>query len=216
MEQGIVSENLLSQRLRSHELKELFLKHEMMIVDVHVALSLAAEKDGSQVVTWQEGRQLYDLVRVPGHNSIDLLPIRPDAFFALQDPRRPNGADKVNFFLEADRSTSTQTRFRDKIRAYWHYLEQGLHTRKFGIRTFRVLTVTLTEERAETLCRLAASLLPPAARKYDLFTSIRHFGISDPVSIFADVCLSPRDVPSGVRHPLLPKVQPLAEGKGRA
>ena len=35
------SDELLALRIRTHELKPLFLKHEMMIVDIHVALALA-------------------------------------------------------------------------------------------------------------------------------------------------------------------------------
>ena len=41
VEQGIADEEILEQRLRAHELKEFFLKHEMMIVDIHAMLTLA-------------------------------------------------------------------------------------------------------------------------------------------------------------------------------
>jgi len=36
--------------------------------------------------------------------------------------------------VEADRSTTTQSRFTEKLLAYWHYLEQGLHTKKYAIK----------------------------------------------------------------------------------
>jgi hypothetical protein len=208
VEQGSADPELLSQRLRIHEIKELFLKHEMMIVDLHVILSLATRGSDLKIVSWQEGRDLYDFVVVRDRNGTHKLPIRPDAFFTIEDSRRPTGANRAHFFLEADRSTATQTRFGEKIRAYWHYLEQGLHSKKFGIKSFRALTVTITHERAENLCTLASSLLPEAARKYHFFTSFKHFSLENPAPILADIYLSARTAGSGQRYPLVPPPTP--------
>jgi len=181
--QGIAPDEVLNERLRIHELKELFLKHEMMIVDFHVMLLLAGKTATLKLVGWREGRELYDSVAVADRSGTGKLPVRPDAFFTLEDSRRPADANRANFFMEADRSTANQTRFKDKIRAYWHYLEQGLHTQKFGIKNFRVLTLTLTEARARNLCQLAVSALPERARKYFQFASIQHFSLANRADI---------------------------------
>ena len=149
VEQGIAEEGILAQRFRAHELKELFLKHEMMIVDIHVMLTLAGRGSHLRPYAWREGRELHDSVTVAGHAGIHKLPIRPDAFFSIKDSRRATRIKRVHFFLEADRSTATQTRFKDKIHAYWHYLKQGLHAKKFGIKNFRVITVTIIERLNE-------------------------------------------------------------------
>ncbi len=202
--QGMAPDELLTERLRVHELKELFLRHEMMIVDFHVMLSLAGKRDALKLIGWREGRDLHDTVTVADHSGVSRLPVRPDAFFTLEDSRRPPGANRANFFLEADRSTATQTRFKDKIRAYWHYLEQGLHTKKFKIKNFRVLTLTLTHARAKNLCELAAAVLPERARKYYLFTSIENFSLENPAPIFEGVYSSPRNREDGVFYPLIP------------
>jgi hypothetical protein len=204
VEQGTASPELVTERLRTHELKELFLKHEMMIVDIHVLLALAGREGVLKLVAWQEGRELFDSVTVADYDGLNKLPVRPDAFFTLEDSRRPPGANRAHFFLEADRSTATQTRFKDKIRAYWHYLEQGLHVSKFDIKNFRVLTVTLTAARARNLCELAASLLPQAAKKYYLFTSVENFSLENPAPILESVYLSPRNCEPGVYFPLVP------------
>ena len=205
VEQGIAPDDLLAQRTRVHELKELFLRHEMMIVDIHVILTLASRSSELCLVAWQEGRGLHDTVNVSERAGLRRLPVRPDAFFTIADSRRPEGANRAHFFLEADRSTATQTRFTNKIRAYWHYLEQGLHTEKFSIKTFRVLTITLTDERAQNLSHLAASLLPERARKYFLFTSLKAFSLENPAPIFGDVYLSARNTEPGWRRfPLIP------------
>jgi hypothetical protein len=204
VEQGIADEQMLSERLRTHELKELFLKHEMMIVDLHVILSIAGKRTGAELrlVDWREGRELFDSVTATTHAGQSRLPIRPDAFCTLEDSRRLAGANRAHFFLEADRSTTTQSRFTEKLLAYWHYLDQGLHTKKYGIKNFRVLTVTITPERAQSLCALAASVLPERARKFYLFTSLTQFSLDAPDPVFRDIYLSSRE--SGTRFPLVP------------
>jgi len=173
VEQGRAEAELLEYRLRAHELSEIFLKHEMMIVDIHVRLTVASDTQAVRVAAWREGRELHDSVVAVDHKGTSRLPVRPDAFFSLLDLRRPEGANRANYMLEADRSTTTHARFQEKIRAYWAYIEQGRHEKKFAIKGFRVLTVTLTDARAKNLSAFAASVLPEKARKYFFFTPLR-------------------------------------------
>ncbi len=139
---------------------------------------------------------------------VQKLPIRPDAFFTIEDRGRLEGERRGHFFLEADRSTATHTRFKEKIQAYWHYLEQELHAAKFGIKTFRVLTMTLTEARVEYLSALAASLLPQRGGKHYLFTSLKKFSLEDPAPVFSEIYFSPRPGGANVRYPLIPPPKP--------
>jgi hypothetical protein len=201
VEEGIADPEILAQRSRIHELKELFLKHEMMVVDLHVMLALATRGHDLRLVAWREGSELYDSVTVSDHEGMSKLSVRPDAFFTLEDSRRRAGANQAHFFLEADRSTERQSRFRDKIRAYWHYIEQGLHDQKFGIRNVRVVTVAKTDERAKNLALLAGALLPERALKYYFFSSLTGFSLENPSPILDAVYLSPRDVDR--RYPLV-------------
>jgi hypothetical protein len=209
VDEGIADEELLAQRSRIHELKELFLKHEMMIVDLHVTLSLATRDNALRLVDWREGRELHDSVVVKDHGVNKSLPVRPDAFFTLEDSRRPPGENKAHYFLEADRSTENQSRFRDKIRAYFHYIEEGLHNKKFGIKHFRVLTIATTEERAKNLAAMTRELLPEYGWKYFFFGSLKNFSIENPAPILEAVHLSPRDVER--RYPLVPVPAAVAE-----
>lgn len=204
VEQGIAEPMMLGERLRSHELSELFLKHEMMIVDIHVLVHLACRGDSPiRLSAWREGKGLYDSVQVADHKGTNRLPVRPDAFFTLVDSRRPEGANRANFMLEADRSTASHTRFQEKIRAYWGYVEQGLHEQKLRVRGFRVLTVTLTDARARNLSTLAASLLPERARKYFYFVPLsRLTASSDPIGEAS--CYSARAASTGELQPLVP------------
>jgi hypothetical protein len=191
VEQGRAEAELLEDRLRTHELTELFLKHEMMIVDIHVRLTLASHADAVRIELWKEGSELHDSVVAVDHKGSSRLPVRPDAFFSLLDSRRQEGANRANYMLEADRSTTTHTRFEDKIRAYWAYIEQGRHQQKFAIKGFRVLTVTLTDARAKNLSAFAASVLPERARKYFFFTPIGR--LLESAEPFAErLCCCPR------------------------
>lgn len=206
VEQGTAPLELIDQRIRTHELKELFLKHEMMIVDVHTMLR-AAGTGAITVVAWREGKDLYDTVEVPDGRMRRALPVRPDAFFTLEDADRPPEQNRISFFLEADRSTTSHARFEEKLVAYWHYLGQELHTKKYGIRTFRVLTVAITPERARNLCALAAKTLPSQAYKFFLFGSAgkRSFSLDSPAAILDAVFLTPRDPSGRETVPLVPR-----------
>jgi hypothetical protein len=135
-------------------------------------------------------------------------------FFGIEDSRRPEGANRTHFALEADRSTTSHARFEDKLRAYWNYIEQGLHEKKFGVRGFRVLTVTLTDERARNLCTLAASVIPERGRKYLLFAPLKNLSAADPDPVSAPTCHSARTAGSNQRYPLVPSPNQLQKESG--
>jgi hypothetical protein len=203
--EGVIKDESAFRRIRTSELKELFLKHEMMIVDQHVVLRLAERVGEFRLVHWEEGRGLYDAVIVTDHHGFTKLPVRPDAFFAIEDTRRDEGKNRFHFFLEIDRSTMPHTAFREKLRAYRHYREQGLHAKKLGIQSFRVLTVTLTGARARNLRDLAGAMLPEGARKHFLFTGMDNYSLEGPNRIFGDIYLSARDRRQDVTYPLVPE-----------
>jgi len=198
---GLASEENATRRNRDHELKPLFLDHEMMLVDLHVVMSLASREGETRLLDWKEGRVNHDEVLISDRHGSGRLPVQPDAFFKLEDSRWPTEKNSAHFALEADRSTTAHVRFRDKMRAYWHYIDQGLPQRKFGVKRFRVLTVTLTPERARNLCVLCKETVPAGAYKYFLFTSAENFSLENPSAIFQPMCISPRD---DLQHPLIP------------
>ena len=195
-------------RIRTHELTELFLKHTLMVVDIHVALARASENHHINLTRWQEhGQKLYDSVTFNDNGERRKLPVRPDAFFTLEDSTNENGANQTHIFLEADRSTTNHKRFHDKLKAYDHYHQQGLHTKKHGINSFRVLTITLTEARAENLCKAARDVLPNNIRKFYYFAPMESITAPNPAHIFTNIFISPRDFQNGVRYQFVP---PLA------
>lgn len=78
------------------------------------------------------------------------LVIIPDGFFQIEE-----SDGKMYFFLEADRSTMTNERFLNKMRAYWLWWKQG-GQRKLNIENFRVLTITKTQQRMNNLIKVTS------------------------------------------------------------
>ncbi len=169
VERGLAPAEQLNRRLRHHELKPLFLDHALMITDIHVRLMLE-NTSGKKLVRWKEGKELFDKIEALVDDHYEEIPIRPDAFFTVEDTQRPPGQNRSHFFLEADRSTMSHDRMRRKYLGYWEYLTSGAYTKKYGFRSFRVMTVTLTEERAENLRQLAEKALAVEGHRCVLFT----------------------------------------------
>ena len=193
VEQGIASQEFAESRLRHHELKELFLKHQLMLVDLRCTLELACRGEALRLIAWREGKELWDTVATWIDRKRVELPVCPDAYFVLEDSSRPDGRNRLNFFLEADRSTTTHKRFQQKLIAYGQYLRDGRHTEKFGIKTFRVVTFTLTEKRALGLSAAAREVLVPDARKHFLFATNEGMSLANPHVILSEILMSPEE-----------------------
>ena len=207
VEQGIASRELIEWRLRHHELKELFLKHQLMLVDLHCMLELASRGTNITLSIWREGKELWDTVTMWRDRKRVDLPVCPDAFFVLEDKSRPEGRNRLNFFVEADRSTSTHKRFQQKLVAYWQYRKDGLHTKKYGIKTFRIVTFTLTPARAISLSAAAREVLPSEALNYFVFASADGLSLGNASPILSAMFISPREPDgSSTRLRLVPAV----------
>lgn len=203
VERGIAPPEKLNARSRASELKELFLKHALMIVDIHASLLLATRNNHISLIRWEEGKEIWDAIKVHEAGKQHRLPVCPDGLFTLQDSSRPEDRNRLHFMLEADRSTMTQERLQNKIVAYWNYLQSGRQEQRYGMKNFRVVTVTLTEERAANLAQLTVDVTPPQFRKFFLFTSLKQFSLENPQPILKDIFITPRDL-NGHRAPLVP------------
>ena len=98
----------------------------------------------------------------------------------------------MNFFLEADRGTMTLKRFHLKLRAYAAYWREKKHHDKFGVKHFRVLTVTSSAVRCKNLAAAVEEDgdLRPLARMF-LFTEEQKLCISRPPSMFEPIWWMP-------------------------
>jgi len=179
---GLIQLEDVPARLRTNELKPLFLSHTLLVTDIHAALILTSRDSKKRLADWREGRELYDSVTFYDSGRKIRLPVCPDAFFEIE-----NGAARFAFALEADRGTTTRRTFEAKLNAYWRFLEQNRQIAAYGVKWFRVVTVTLTQARAKGLATLARESVPDRFKKFFLFASQEHFSLERPEGIFSPI-----------------------------
>jgi len=126
------------------------LDHELEITSFHIALVRFCHENNFALY-WQQ----KDLKRG----------IHPDAFFALTDPSKPEGRNTHYFFLEVERSKLGQYRGGEpsimrKLERYARYFGSDQCVRDWNFRTFRVVVVQQTDERAANLLRALSAKLP--------------------------------------------------------
>jgi hypothetical protein len=213
---GLISDDEALRRGREHELRPTTLDHEMMIADVHVALELATREGPIKLITWAEGETIRDTFDVGGL-SPHKVAIQPDAFFQLKDTRLPDGQNRRSFFLEADRSTMpTQPRvgsqrFRDKIERYRWFIDCGRPFERYGVRSIRIVTLTLTQARRDNLAADTDAYLVEnnltRLRKFFLFGSLKEVSFSEQSTILEPVFRRPGDAAT---YPLFPALAETA------
>jgi hypothetical protein len=149
------------RRSREHELKAATLDHEMLIADTHVMLERACAGTPLQLLNWREGETIRDTFEVGAQQAVT---IQPDALFELKDSRIPGDNNRSTFFVENDRSTMPiqirpgSRRFGDKIHHYCLFIERG-RPQVYGAKRFRIVTLTLTPERRDSLCAKTEAFL---------------------------------------------------------
>ena len=128
--------------------KPLFLDHLLHINDIRLAFHLSAShQPGHRLDIWLEDRQLAD--RVPDTSQAGgWLPVRPDGYLVYRTPGR-----QLHAFVEADLGTVTNKRWAVRVQAYVAYRLSGAFRQRYGISSFRVLTVTTTARRLSNLLR---------------------------------------------------------------
>ena len=184
---GVIRLADVPTRLRTNELKPLFLSHTLLVTDIHASLILASQDSQKRLADWREGKELYESVTFYDAGRKIRLPVCPDAFFSIE---KANPDSHLAFALEADRGTTTRRTFDDKIKAYWHFLEQNRQQMSYAVKWFRVVTVTLTQPRADSLADLAAQTLPDRFKKYFLFASRQRFSLQLPEPIYEPIFIT--------------------------
>jgi len=172
--------------LRGQHMQLGFLQHSLMISRMHFMLEMSERATECLLQSWAQGSQLagrkVDVPRIKSSRvdnqyfwqesqSIERLPIEPDALFTLQFSTRPEGDQLAHFFYEADRGTMTTTAMFRKFRAYWHFVKKQQHREAFGFHPVRaVLIETTTEARARRLMELVRHpLIGGSDRRTGLF-----------------------------------------------
>ena len=130
----------------------MFLEHALKINDVRIAIKQGAAARGYRVEHWLDDSQLKsqemrDYVTLTSEYGKTLnVAVIPDAYFSLY-----MGDRRAHFFLELDRATMSNPRWRTRILAYLAYVNAGKYQVRYQTRSLRILTVTTTAERLENL-----------------------------------------------------------------
>jgi len=130
---------------------ERYIQHTLLISHFRTCLTLALRgKSDAKLLFWmrENVNKLKDRVYEDISGKKRRLPVVPDGYFCIED-----AGGRMYFFLEADRSTMSLTRFLTKMRAYWLWWRQGGAKKRFGIDNFRVLTLTTSKQRRDNLVR---------------------------------------------------------------
>lgn len=136
---------------KNKEVKEIHIFHTTMISQIRAVITLAAKRTSDvEIPFWVQEGGYSDFVITSEKGRQEKIPIVPDGFFCLKYKGNP-----FFFFLEADQSTMTNSRFFKKLKGYWNYWKEGGHTKKYGFNNFRVLTITKTKARRDNLCKAA-------------------------------------------------------------
>jgi hypothetical protein len=139
----------------------LFLDHALLVSDFMVALEVACRRQGMRLLRDEDmnlrdesaaGRHPFRWrVDIPGGPTCTVV---PDRVFGLEFL----DGGRSWFVLEADRATMPvmrsnldQSSFRRKMLAYQATWAQNLHRDRFGWQRFRVLTVTTSPDRLDTM-----------------------------------------------------------------
>lgn len=190
-ELGIDRGEINTARLKAKTLKPFFLDHFIEVNQFRLSVTLAAKAHSCELMFWkyehelqnrnEQGVLISDRVTDP-ENPTQKIPVTPDGFFGLSTPR-----GRTYFFVEADRATMDNTRFKRKMRGYARYWLDGVYEEKWGYKRFRVLTSTTTR-RVPNLLKTTSQLNEKQLLPIFYFTDREHLL---PEQIFGEIWQTP-------------------------
>ena len=190
---------------KNNAVGRVYLEHALLVSEFMVSLELACRKHGIRLLYDDElglpaARQPCRWwVKIQGGIKLGVI---PDRVFALEYKDRNGQMERAYYFLEADRGTMpvvrtglAQTSFYRKLLAYEATWTNKVHQRHLHIPRFRVLTVTTSAARLQSLLHACSQLerghglflfADQSALKEDLFSAVWHSGkTSQPTAVLA-------------------------------
>jgi hypothetical protein len=180
-------------RLKNERVKLPFIEHQLALTEVLAAFTLAVEAEGWRV-NWSDEQAFHDKTGLPPTVEIPSrageryeLPLHPDAFLTLTD----DAGYRYHHFVEVDMGTEPIERkdwqrssIRRKLLAYWHLFSSSLTRFDRQRDSFRVLTVTTTEERLHNMRDVARDVDPKKkGPHWFLFSTHARCRLEDPAAL---------------------------------
>jgi len=160
-----ISRHSIDWTAKNRSVRPIYFQHTLLISGIMVAFEVSCRDRGNvELIHWPEiletkcpeatrkrKRPQTWYVYVP---PVGRMGITPDKIFGLRYLDRPEGQNTVFFFLEADRGSMPVVRrnlkatsIAKKLLIYHTTYSQKLHTKHFGFKHFRVLTVSESPRR---------------------------------------------------------------------
>lgn len=153
---------------RNHVVGRVYLEHALFVADVMLAIELACRQRSDVELRYDDDLAIRSELQplrweapIRAHTKLGVV---PDRVFALEYTSARGNRERAYFFVEADRGTMpvmrhdlAQTSFYRKMLAYAATWRQNIHL-KLGIPRFRVLTVTKSAKRVNTLIEACSKL----------------------------------------------------------
>jgi len=186
-ELGIDRGEINNARLKAKTLKPFFLNHFIEVNQFRLSMTLAAPAHDCELLFWKYEHELQNRTDkgvlisdrvVDPENPTEKIPVTPDGFFGLQTPK-----GRGYCFVEVDRGTMDNPRFKRKMRGYARYWLDGVYREKWGYRAFRVLTAT-TKRRVPNLIKTTNQLSEKQLLPIFYFIDLENI---TPASIFSEV-----------------------------
>ncbi len=134
--------------------------------DVRIAFELAARAhEDHQLLQWLPEENCYDRFFFAGH----WRSLTPDAFL-----RYRVGRQVLSAFVEVDRGTMPNPRFKEKVERYFAYDVSGRFAERYKGQRFRVLVVAKTSNRLANLKQTVSQV----AQRYFWFVTLVHLNES--------------------------------------
>ena len=168
---------------RPKALHPFFFAHQLAVNDVRIAFELAARThDNHQLVQWLPEEEAYDRFFFAGY----WRSLTPDAFL-----RYRVGRQVLSAFVEVDRGTMPNRRFKEKVERYFAYDISDRYAERHKGQRFRVLVVAPSPARLANLKHTAAQV----AQRYFWFTSLPDLKEKGPLAPVWEVVVKEEKVP---------------------
>lgn len=198
-EAGIPLKEKLDWTTKNARATAQFLAHTIETAETMIAFELACRAEGAPslidhhdllpslpVATRDEDAPFHVRVTLKAARETLAIGVVPDRVFSLafKDQTRPN------FALELDRGTmdiksrqlAGKASFRRKLFGYYQLWREGLHTSRWGFKAFRVLTVTPSEKRIETMIAVQREIVGEQGSNLFLFTTPKRLAETSPLA----------------------------------